>query len=91
MWWKRSKGPFKRPPRTAARDGWVRIAIAPNQVVAGMIEGALESEDIPFLDKKLGLDFPTSPSNMHEVLVPQEHRQRARDLLQGMFDLGEEE
>ncbi len=87
---KRSSGPSRRRRKRAATYGeWVRVAIAPNQVVAGMFAGALESEGIPVLTKKIGLDFPTSPSNQQSVLVPPDREMEAKELLEGMWDINE--
>jgi len=52
-----------------------------------MFAGALESEGIPVLTKKTGLDFPTSPSNQHSVLVPPDREQEAKQLLEGIWDI----
>lgn len=84
-------GEGREKPRKGKRGGrrctgWARVAIAPDAMVAGMFEGALENEGIPFVEKKLGLDFPTSPSNQREILVPVEQEEQARNLLEGMWD-----
>ena len=86
--WRRSSWPSKkRRDRTATYGDWVRVAIAPNQVVAGMLEGALEYEGIPVLSKKIGLDFPTSPSNQQSILVPAGREKEAKHLLEGIWDI----
>lgn len=78
----------KRRDRYRDYGGWVRVAIAPNAFVAGFLEGALRSEDIPVLLKKMGLgDFPTSPGNQRAVMVPGEREQEARRLLSGIWDI----
>lgn len=68
--------------------GWVKVATAPNQHVAGMMDGALRDRGIPVLDKKIGLDFPTSPSNQHAIMVPEDRVEEARELLEGIWDIG---
>ncbi|MBU4194263.1 MAG: hypothetical protein KKE43_03430 [Actinobacteria bacterium] len=71
----------------ATYGDWVRVTIAPNQMVAGMLVGALESEGIPVLSKKIGLDFPTSPSNQQLILVPAGREEEAKHLLEGIWDI----
>lgn len=80
--WRKSKKQSKKRPENSPSEKWIRVAIAPNQVVAGMMEGALESENIPFFEKKIGLDFPTSPSNQREILVPESFRERACSIVE---------
>ena len=86
--WRRSSGRSRRRrDRMATYGDWVRVTIAPNQMVAGMLVGALESEGIPVLSKKIGLDFPTSPSNQQLILVPAGREEEAKHLLEGIWDI----
>lgn len=81
----------KRRDRLATYGDWVRVTIAPNQVVGGMLEGALRAEGIPVLSKKIGLDFPTSPSNQCSILVPADRKEEARRLLESIWDIPADE
>lgn len=86
--WRRSSGRSRRRREGMATYGdWVRVAIAPNEMVTGMLVGALESEGIPVLSKKIGLDFPTSPSNQQLILVPAGREEEAKHLLEGIWDI----
>lgn len=86
--WKRSKEPSTGPPE-AGRTEWVRITIAPNRMVAGMLAGALDSEGIPHFEKKLGFDMPTVPSNQTAIMVPLEHKERATQVLSSISEIRE--
>ena len=87
---RRSRKRSKTQAERIAPDGWSAVATAPNEMMAGMMEGALESEGVPYMDKKLGLDFPTSPTNMHAIIVPSQFEEKARSILEGICDLDDE-
>ncbi|MHB8895514.1 MAG: putative signal transducing protein [Candidatus Geothermincolia bacterium] len=90
--WKKSKE-RSRKPRSGEDRGegirWVRVTIAPGQVAAGMLVGALDSEGIPHFEKKLGFDFPMMASNQVSIMVPEEYVDRATELLGGISDIQE--
>lgn len=86
--WNRSKERSTKPP-DVGRIEWVRVTVAPNQVAAGMLAGALDSEGIPHFEKKLGFDFPMMPSNQTAIMVPSEHLERATELLSTISDIRE--
>lgn len=86
--WKKSKGRSSKPPEDM-RDGWVRVTVEPNQMMAGMLCGALDSEGIPHYEKKVGFDFPTMPTNQVAIMVPEEYQERATELLSGISEIRE--
>ena len=90
--WRKSKERSRRPPEEKGLDEgvrWVRVTIAPGQVAAGMLVGALDSEGIPHFEKKLGFDFPTMPSNQVAIMVPEDMLERASELLSSISDIQE--
>lgn len=75
----------KRRESLASYGEWAKVTVAPNQVVAGMLEGALTDRGIPVLNKKLGLDFPTCPSNQRVIMVPRERLEEAEELIEEIW------
>lgn len=68
---------------------WVRVAVAPNALVAGMMEGALRNKGILVLEKKFPFDFPTCPTGDRAIMVPAERAEEARMVLEGIWDIEE--
>lgn len=69
-------------------DRWEKVAVVPNEIVAGMLGAALKSSGIPFYEKKTGLDdFPLSPANQRALFVPAERRDEALELLGELWDI----
>lgn len=65
-----------------------KVAVAPNEIVAGMLGSALKSAGIPFFEKKTGLDdFPLSPANQRAIFVPAGRREEALELLGELWDI----
>ena len=74
-----------RPDEPRETD-WVRVVTAPNRMMAGLLEGALEEEGIPFYASTPGLQsIFTSAGNQQNILVPVEYEERARELLEGIW------
>jgi len=65
----------------------VRVTIAPDAMIAGMLAGALDSEGIPHFEKKLGFDMPTVPTNQTAIMVPGRYLERATELLSGITEI----
>lgn len=63
-------------------DGWVQVAVAPNEMVAGMLESILRSEGIPSIQKKLTLDYVAGVAGMRGILVEPDREKEARELLE---------
>ncbi|MCJ7653659.1 MAG: DUF2007 domain-containing protein [Actinobacteria bacterium] len=82
-WWKRSKAP-------EVPGGWVEVAVAPNQMVAGMLEGAVKDIRIPVIVDRPGAFAYTGSGGVHGILVPGDREEEARSLLAEIWDVTEE-
>ncbi|MBN2169137.1 MAG: hypothetical protein JW738_07820 [Actinobacteria bacterium] len=79
---------MKRPEPSDANMKWEKVAVAPNEVVAGLLETALKRSGIPVLNKKTGLDdFPLSPVNQRAIYVPKGMKEIALELLRDLWDI----
>ncbi|MBN1288198.1 MAG: hypothetical protein JXA49_00980 [Actinobacteria bacterium] len=79
---------MKHPESYGAKMKWEKVAVAPNEVVAGLLETALKRSGIPVLNKKTGLDdFPLSPANQRAIYVPQGMKEVALELLRDLWDI----
>ena len=83
LWRKRPKGP-------AVPEGWVEIAAAPNQMLAGMLEGALKEKGIPVIVDRPGAFAYTGSAGVHGILVPTDREEEARGLLSEIWDVPED-
>ena len=83
LWRKRPKGP-------AVPDGWTEIAVAPNQMLAGMLEGALKEKDIPVIVNRPGASAVIGSAGVHGILVPVDREEEGRSLLAEIWDVVEE-
>jgi hypothetical protein len=55
-------------------------------MMAGLLEGALDEEGIPYLEKNPGLgNIYTSESNQRQIIVPRDCEERAREVLEGIW------
>lgn len=83
LWRKRTEGP-------AVPEGWVEIAVAPNQVLAGMLEGALKEKSIPVIVNRPGASAVMGSAGVHGILVPVDREEEARSLLADIWDVAED-
>lgn len=83
LWRKRPKGP-------AGPEGWVEVAVAPNQMLAGMLEGALKEKSIPVIVDRPGASAVTGSGGVHAILVPADREAEARSLLADIWDAPED-
>lgn len=89
-WLKRWLERSKTRPEERPEAGWVRIVTAPNRIVAGMLEGALEEQGIPFYERYTGLQsIYTSATNQRQILVPAAEEEQAREIVDGIWREGE--
>lgn len=72
----------KRLKGELAFDGWVQVAVAPNEMVAGMLESKLKAEGIPAIQKKLTFDYVAGAAGMRGILVEPEREKEAREVLE---------
>jgi hypothetical protein len=79
-----------RRERPREHGDWIRIATAPNEVVAGMLEGALKDKGIPVMEKKMSLDYVAGMAGMRGILVPVDREEEARSLLSEIWDMTED-
>jgi hypothetical protein len=80
----------KRPEGPIVPEGWVEVAVAPNQMLAGMLEGALKEKNIPVIINRPGASAVTGSAGVHGVLVPIEREEEARSLLAEIWDVVED-
>jgi len=80
----------KRPEGPAVPEGWVEVAVAPNQMLAGMLEGALKDRSIPVIVNRPGASSVTGSAGVHGILVPADREGEARSLLADIWDVAED-
>ena len=71
-------------------DEWVKVASAPNETSALLMEGVLSNDGIPVLIRRApGFDIPDFLSaGPRDVLVPETLAEEARQLLEDTTGLG---
>ena len=80
---------LKRLKTTGKPTGWVEVATAPNQVAAGMLEGALKEAEIPVILNRPATFAYLGIGGMHGVMVPGEHVEAAKEILREIWDIEE--
>lgn len=80
---------LKRLKPTGKPKGWVEVASAPNQIAAGMLEGALKEAGIPVILNRPAVFAYLGIGGVHGVMVPEEHAEEARDILREIWDIEE--
>jgi hypothetical protein len=68
----------------------VEIAVAPNQILAGMLEGALKEKSIPVIVNRPGASAVMGSAGVHGILVPTDREEEARSLLADIWDVAED-
>lgn len=70
--------------------GWIKVASAPNETVALMMEGLLRNAGIPVLvQRATGFDAPEFlAAGPREILVPEPEYAEARRILEDTTGLG---
>ena len=73
----------------ATPRGWVEVASAPDQISAGMLEGALKEEGIPVILNRPPTFAYLGIGGIHGVMVPEDCVEAARDILREIWDIKE--
>jgi hypothetical protein len=90
----------KQPPPSKRRSkkrlkgygvprGWVEVASAPDQIAAGMLEGALKEAGIPVILNRPPTFAYLGIGGVHGVMVPEDCLAQARDILREIWDIQE--
>jgi len=69
--------------------GWVEVASAPNQIAAGMLEGALKETGIPVIMNRLFVFPYFGIGGIHGVIVPEDRADEAREILKEIWEIRE--
>jgi hypothetical protein len=80
---------LKRLKPVGKPKGWVEVASAPNQIAAGMLEGALKEADIPVILNRPPVFAYLGIGGVHGVMVPEDCADAARDILREIWDIEE--
>lgn len=76
---------MKRRDKWMVPHGWAQVAVAPNQIVAGMIEAALKEQGIPVLEKKVSFDYVAGIAGMRGIYVEPERLEEARVVVEQVW------
>jgi hypothetical protein len=79
----------KRHKGSGVPGGWVEVAQAPNQVAAGMLEGALKEVEIPVILNRPPTFAFLGIGGIHGVMVPAERADEARGILKEIWEIRE--
>jgi hypothetical protein len=94
---RRPKGHYKKMltslPRPSLTQGqpsdWTEVATAPDRIAAGMLEGALNGQDIPVILQGPLATAYLGIAGVHRVFVPRDREQEAREILGQIWDTRE--